>query len=67
MITQPNATTYIHRRVTDAEYRVRKMRGKDLYMVTEYYKGDRVQLCEDDLVPYAAHELAYKLADREEF
>ena len=60
-------TIYVHRRVTEADYRIRKMRCKDLYSVTEYYKGDRVQLVEDDLFLRVAHILARKMADRDEF
>lgn len=58
---------YVHRRVKDAQYRVRKMWKIEKYSVTEFYKGDRVQLCDDNLTLRDAHKLAYKLADRDEF
>ncbi len=58
---------WIHRKVPDAEYRVRKMRGKDLYSVTEYYKDERVQLCDNELSYTDACELARSLAQRDEF
>lgn len=66
-LSPESSNTYTHRRVKDATYRVRKMRNKDLFMVTEYYKGDRVQLCDDNLPHYRAHQLAYELADRDDF
>ena len=63
----PTKNTYVHNSVSDAEYRIRKMRateGAPLYSVTEYYKGDRIQLCDTNLTRSEADALAKHLADR---
>ena len=56
--------SYRHTRVTDAEYRVRKRREHDEWTVTEWYKGDRIQLCDvcetEEKANAVAHELAYR-------
>lgn len=58
---------YIHSRVKDAEYRIRKHRNKLLYMVIEYYQGHRVMLVDNQLSLKAAHTLSNKLATRSSF
>jgi len=60
-------TRYYHNRVLGAEYRVRKMNNVELYSVTEFYQGDRIQLCNNKLTFEEAHKMAKKLATRKSF
>ena len=58
---------YQHRRVKEAEYRIRRHHNRNRYMVTEYYDGERVQLCDNELSWDDAVVLAEKLSNRDEF
>jgi len=60
-------SNYSHNRVLGAEYRIRKMNNTELYSVTEFYQGDRVQLCNNKLTFEDAHKLANKLSKRKSF
>lgn len=58
-------TRFVCGKFPDFEYRIRKMRNSSMYSVTEYYKGDRIQLAADGLPIKMAVQLAIELSNRE--